>query len=1132
MAHTFDTNLRFTGSTNPLTSAYTCGSGATLLVLGIVTGGPIQRSGGAPTYNGVALTQADQTRQYITNPETSCELWYLTDPGTGSALQISIPNPTSLTLHVQASSYIVESGFTSALDVDGGNTGTSASPSISLTPTENGDVIVGVFGGGEDFIPTGNTGTELNATDNGLYSDSNQFTLQAIAGAISTGWTTQTYGVGVYGGGIYNGDDDWCMCVAAFKEANVDVTEEPSTLSLPPSLLLPSIIAGTDVSVLSLILAFDTTLNAPIAAISKTHEATAIATTLTLNAPSIAVAVTVEPSTLSLSVSLGNVSVLIEQDATIIVAALVLNLTIEQPNTLAPLDIVRMMPFIFSSSIAYPVEVGDKYARFYFNGEPLLGAGEEHVEIITPYESSDLRQLQTIQSADVMWIVHGSYPPAKLSRTTPTIFIHENIVFNKGPFIERNDIAEDDEVTMNVSVTGKGEAGILTRSAGTFQQGHIGALFELTHPRVNRQTNGTKPGSETGIIGEAIEVLGDYVFSITTTGWSGSVSLQRSTNAWVSSTNVKTFTSGKQTFTATETTENVEYRINVTAHSSGTISASLVVNTNAIIGSATSVGVIGVPLNIKGAYKFNTQGNWDATVVLERNENNAGWEPFETYVSKIVNGVGSRNVQLAAIEQNDNVKFRINVTTYTSGTVQADLSATSSTQSGIVRINGVLSNTTAEITIVSEVSQTIDTIRWAEGAWSTLRGFPSAITFFEERVVYGFTDSDQQNIWLSRTGKFENFEVGINDADSFALTLPTANKGRWLGSLETLAAGTAGDEWRIRAPLDESLNPTNWSMKKQTAYGSTNIQAVEVGSVILFADFVGRKIREFVFREADQKYVAPDLTALAEHITVSGIVSLAHQRNPDSILWCVLADGNLITLSYEREQNATSWARMPMDGLVQSVMVIPSPLEDEVWISVVRAIDGENKVYIEQFQPRLLDIRKENAFFVDSGIIYNGPLTNTITGLDHLEEKTVAILADGEVLSRERVIGGQISLSTQARNVRAGLPYESLAIPMRLDLSLPTGTTHGSIKQTTELVVSFHDTMGAKYGSSETELFDFDFTKTELNNTSKIEGLFTGDVREHFDGGFDIDDILVISQSDPLPCTVRAIVSRLKVTGR
>ncbi len=336
MAHIFDTNLRFSGSGNPLTSNYTAGSGATLLVIGIVTAGSVQRGGGVPTFDGNSLTQADQTRQHSVNPETNCELWYLLKPETGSALEISIPNPTSLTLHIQVSTYKAAGGFTSDLDVEGGDSGTSASASVSVTPTVNGAVIVGVFGDGENFIPTGQTGIELNTTDDGLYSDSNQFTLQAVAAAIETGWTTQTYGAGVYGGGIYNGDDDWCLSVAAFKETNIATTVEPDTQTLSLSLLLPSIViveAGvTDITVLPASLALTATLNAPTVVVDKTHEVTALSSTLTLFAPSVIIDVVIEPSVLSLSATLTVNSILVEENITVGLAALTLALTIGQHN--------------------------------------------------------------------------------------------------------------------------------------------------------------------------------------------------------------------------------------------------------------------------------------------------------------------------------------------------------------------------------------------------------------------------------------------------------------------------------------------------------------------------------------------------------------------------------------------------------------------------------------------------------------------------------------------------------------------------------------------------------------------------------------------------------------------------------
>ena len=69
----------------------------------------------------------------------------------------------------------------------------------------------------------------------------------------------------------------------------------------------------------------------------------------------------------------------------------------------------RMIPFIFSATIAYKVEFADQIINVYFE-ETLVDSG-----IVTPYLEADLPQLQFKQSADVMWITHPSYNPRKLS---------------------------------------------------------------------------------------------------------------------------------------------------------------------------------------------------------------------------------------------------------------------------------------------------------------------------------------------------------------------------------------------------------------------------------------------------------------------------------------------------------------------------------------------------------------------------------------------------------------------------------------------------------------------------------------------------------------------------------------------
>ena len=214
-AHTFGTTVRFTGGGNPVTQNYTVGAGGTLLVVSIVGDNNANRTGGAPTYNGIALTQANSTRIAT---ETETEMWYLINPPTGAAYPISIPNGGGgMNLYVIASSYSAQPGYTSALDVTNGNTnGGSANPSVSVNTTANGDVIVGAMGNGNTAVPSADSGNTLFMTDNGSFSDNGQYSFQATAGAIAMGWTV--------------GSDDWGVVVAAFKEVLITSTTLTSHL--------------------------------------------------------------------------------------------------------------------------------------------------------------------------------------------------------------------------------------------------------------------------------------------------------------------------------------------------------------------------------------------------------------------------------------------------------------------------------------------------------------------------------------------------------------------------------------------------------------------------------------------------------------------------------------------------------------------------------------------------------------------------------------------------------------------------------------------------------------------------------------------------------------------------------------
>lgn len=325
-------------------------------------------------------------------------------------------------------------------------------------------------------------------------------------------------------------------------------------------------------------------------------------------------------------------------------------------------------------------------------------------------------------------------------------------------------------------------------------------------------------------------------------------------------------------------------------------------------------GVIGSSILVEGTFSFVTGSTWKGTVVLERSIDNATWETYRTWTNQ---------VQYTGTEEEQNVFYRVNVTSLSSGKIEATLTVNSSTQEGMCRITATdpWSTTVVNMTVVKNFASVNADVRWSEGSWSAYRGYPCAMTFFGDRAIYAGSPHQPQSVWFSAVGDYEYFYEGTYDDSAFWLTMASEQRNsiQWIAALEALIVGTTASEWRIRSnTYEEPITPTNFSMKQQTSYGSKAIQALPVNDVILFVDFVGRKVREATYNGEKDKYVAPDLTTLAEHITEGGITAIAHQKNPDSILWAIRADGTLLSMCYEREQNVVGWARHLTPAVVEA----------------------------------------------------------------------------------------------------------------------------------------------------------------------------------------------------------------------
>jgi len=482
----------------------------------------------------------------------------------------------------------------------------------------------------------------------------------------------------------------------------------------------------------------------------------------------------------------------------------------------------------------------------------------------------------------------------------------------------------------------------------------------------------------------------------------------------------------------------------------------------------------------------------------------------------------------------------VNITASASTFVATDVGRLVSFNSGRAKITGFTSATVVAATTQVDFADTSAKTDWKLGAFSGTTGHPSCVSFFEQRLVFAGTLSEPQTLYFSKSGDYENMTTGTNADDAMVYTIASnqVNRIRYLKSVRTLLVGTSGGEFTVSADgTDAAITPTNIVIKKQSSYGTANVDAQPAGNSILFLQKAKRKIRELSYNFDTDGYVAPDLTILNDIVTKSGINEMAYQQEPDSILWCVRDDGILAGLTYQRSEAVIAWHRHKLGGtfgtgstatgygVVESVASISGQLtEDDFYVIVKRTINGATKRYVEAFAPFDFDETDATDFrFADSHLTYSGSATTTLSGLAHLEGQTVSVLADGATHADKVVSSGQISLDRSTTKAVVGLAYDSVLQTMRVEGGAAEGTSQGKTKRISKVVLRLFETVGVKVGPSLSNLETVPFRTTSSQMNNPVDTLLAGDKEIEFRDDYNTDGFIFVKQDQPLPLSVLAI---------
>lgn len=270
---------------------------------------------------------------------------------------------------------------------------------------------------------------------------------------------------------------------------------------------------------------------------------------------------------------------------------------------------------------------------------------------------------------------------------------------------------------------------------------------------------------------------------------------------------------------------------------------------------------------------------------------------------------------------------------------------------GYAKVTVFTDTTHVTALVITAFASTAASTSFREGAWSTVRGFPSSVTLFQQRSWWGGTSNNPDTIWGSASTNYINMNPGTalaSDAITFTLASNQVNAIRWMAPSRALLAGTSGQEWNLSGgAVSDPITPSAINARAETTHGSSNISPVQVHNAVLFLQRSGNRLREYTYDFYSDSYSAPDLTLLADHMVKLGILQLDYQQELNSVVWAIRKDGALLGMTYERPQDVVAWHRHITgnqqdftDGQFQSVAVIPHPTvnEDQTWVVVNRSL--------------------------------------------------------------------------------------------------------------------------------------------------------------------------------------------------
>jgi len=361
------------------------------------------------------------------------------------------------------------------------------------------------------------------------------------------------------------------------------------------------------------------------------------------------------------------------------------------------------------------------------------------------------------------------------------------------------------------------------------------------------------------------------------------------------------------------------------------------------------------------------------------------------------------------------------------------------------------------------------------------------------------------------------------------------DKAAWVVTGGFVSQGIAG-----------AVTPTTIVAGAQSFIGANDMPPIVANYDILFVESNGSKVRDLAYNIYFNVFTGADISVIASHLFYGfELLEWAWAEQPFYQVWAVRNDGEMLTLTFLKEQEFVGWSHQITSGVFESVATITEPsalsgIINAVYTVVERVVNGQTWKFIERFAERIFPNGLTNAWCVDSGLQYTGTATLAFSGAEHLAGRTVTGLATDN-LGNVTVItpfvmpaNGDFTLpaptaqATGSTQVTVGLGYTCQLQTLALDLGEPS--VQGKVKKIPAVDVRVNQTLGLSIGSDFSHLVPMkDLVQGNVSSmltgqsVQVVAGLYSGDARTWLDPTYTVPGQYAIQQSQPLPATVLGV---------